>query len=73
MQSNKLEEVICCQVIAALTAKSSNGQPLRVPYRDSILTRLLMSSLGGNCKTLLVTCCSPSALHVSESLRSLQV
>ena len=26
----------------------------------------------GNCKTLMVTCCSPSCLHVSESLRSLQ-
>ena len=61
------------KVIAALTARSSNGQRPRVPYRDSTLTRLLMSSLGGNCKTLLVTCCSPSSLHLSESLRSLQV
>ena len=63
------------KVIAALTAraKKGGGRGVRVPYRDSTLTRLLMSSLGGHCKTLMVTCCSPSPGHISESLRSLQV
>jgi hypothetical protein len=63
------------KVISALTARARKGRDSssseRVPYRDSILTRLLMSSLGGHCKTLMVTCCSASAIHVSESVRSL--
>ena len=62
------------KVIAALSSRSKKGErDTRVPYRDSTLTRLLMSSLGGNCKTLIVACCSSSASHISESVRSLQV
>ena len=30
----------------------------RVPYRDSALTKLLISSLGGSSKTLMVGCCA---------------
>jgi hypothetical protein len=60
------------KVISALTTRAKKGErETRVPYRDSTLTRLLMSSLGGTCKTLMVTCCSSSSEHVSESLRSL--
>ena len=32
-----------------------------VPYRDSKLTRLLKDSLGGNTKTVMIACVSPSA------------
>lgn len=61
------------KVISALTTKARKGAAeTRVPYRDSTLTRLLMPSLGGTCKTLMVTCCSSSSAHVNESLRSLQ-
>jgi kinesin family protein 18/19 len=31
-----------------------------VPYRDSKLTRLLKDSLGGNTKTIMIACVSPS-------------
>ena len=31
-----------------------------VPYRDSKMTRILKDSLGGNCKTSIIICCSPS-------------
>ena len=31
---------------------NGNGNP--VPYRDNKLTKLLYSSLGGNCKTIMV-------------------
>ncbi len=40
-------------VIRAL-AEQSEGKKVRVPYRDSVLTRLLMNALGGNSKTIMV-------------------
>jgi hypothetical protein len=43
-----------------------------VPYRDSTLTKLLMDSLGGNCKTLMVACISPSSRFTEESIRTIQ-
>jgi len=33
-----------------------------VAYRDSVLTRLLSDSLGGNCKTTLLIACSPATI-----------
>lgn len=39
--------------IAALASKS-NGQNVRIPYRESTLTKLLMNALGGNSKTVMV-------------------
>ncbi|KAH3682360.1 hypothetical protein WICPIJ_006674 [Wickerhamomyces pijperi] len=43
-----------------------------VPYRDSKLTRLLKFSLGGNCKTVMIVCISPSSLHYDETLNTLK-
>ncbi len=40
-------------VIRAL-AEQSEGKKTKVPYRDSVLTRLLMNALGGNSKTIMV-------------------
>lgn len=42
-----------------------------VPYRDSKLTRLLKDSLGGNTKTLMITCISPYVKQWEETLHSL--
>jgi hypothetical protein len=41
-----------------------------VPYRDSTLTKLLMDSLGGQTKTLMVACITPSNRFTEESLRT---
>ena len=43
-----------------------------VPYRDSTLTKLLMDSLGGSCRTLMIACISPSNRFTEESIRTIQ-
>jgi kinesin family protein 18/19 len=43
-----------------------------VPYRDSKLTRLLKDSLGGNTKTVMIACVSPSAQAFEESVNTLK-
>ncbi|ORX84455.1 kinesin-domain-containing protein, partial [Anaeromyces robustus] len=43
-----------------------------VPYRDSKLTRLLQDSLGGNSKTLMLSCISCCELDYNESLNTLR-
>ncbi|KAK7198012.1 kinesin-like protein [Novymonas esmeraldas] len=45
--------------------------PPFIPYRSSVLTQLLMQSLDGHGRTLMIACVSPSALHAEESLRTL--
>lgn len=55
-------------VIKALSDPKVN----HIPYRDSKLTRLLQESLGGNARTSLIINCSPSALHVQETLSTLR-
>lgn len=40
---------------------------IHVPYRDSKLTRILQQSLGGNAKTTMVICVSPSEINEAES------
>ena len=42
-----------------------------IPYRDSKLTRLLQSSIGGNTRTCLLACLSPSPAHYNENVSSL--
>uniref|UniRef100_A0A8C5MCL8 Kinesin-like protein n=1 Tax=Leptobrachium leishanense TaxID=445787 RepID=A0A8C5MCL8_9ANUR len=42
-----------------------------IPYRDSKMTRILQDSLGGNCRTTIVICCSPSSYNESETKSTL--
>ena len=42
-----------------------------VPYRDSKLTFLLRDSLGGNSLTFMIANISPSSMHFSETLSTL--
>ena len=43
-----------------------------VPYRDSKLTRLLKESLGGNTKSIMIACISPSHLCYEETINTLK-
>ncbi|OIW13554.1 hypothetical protein TanjilG_29295 [Lupinus angustifolius] len=54
-------------VVNSLTC-SMQGKAGHIPYRDSKLTRILQDALGGNARTALLCCCSPSAFNASESL-----
>lgn len=58
-------------VISALGDPKKCGKVF-VPYRDSKLTRLLKGSLGGNHKTLMIACVSPSSDNLDESLNCLR-
>ena len=43
-----------------------------IPYRDSILTRLLQNSLGGNSKTLMMAALNPASTNYDESMSTLR-
>ncbi|KAL6132662.1 hypothetical protein ACLB2K_064901 [Fragaria x ananassa] len=58
-------------VINALTC-GLPGKANHIPYRDSKLTRLLQDALGGNSRTALLCCCSPSPSNASESLSTIR-
>lgn len=47
------------------------SQKSHVPYRDSKMTRILQDSLGGNCRTTIIICCSPSVYNESETKSTL--
>ncbi|XP_061178029.1 kinesin-like protein KIF27 isoform X2 [Saccostrea echinata] len=55
---------------------SSLGDPKKrsthIPYRESKITRLLKDSLGGNAKTLMICCISPSSANFDESHNALK-
>uniref|UniRef100_A0A7N8YF90 Kinesin-like protein n=1 Tax=Mastacembelus armatus TaxID=205130 RepID=A0A7N8YF90_9TELE len=53
-------------VISALAEGSAY-----IPYRDSKMTRILQDSLGGNCRTTIVICCSPSSFNEAETKSTL--
>ncbi|XP_013926966.1 PREDICTED: kinesin-like protein KIF7 [Thamnophis sirtalis] len=73
----RLKESI--QINASLLALgnviSALGDPRRksshIPYRDSKITRILKGSLGGNAKTVMIACVSPSSSDFDESLTTL--
>ena len=55
-------------VISAL----ANGNKSHIPYRDSKLTRILQESLGGNSRTTIIICCSPSSFIEMETKSTLE-
>ncbi|KAM9329949.1 kinesin-like protein KIF27 [Gastrophryne carolinensis] len=57
-------------VISALA--DPKRKTTHVPYRDAKITRILKDSLGGNAKTVMITCISPSTSNFDESLNSLK-
>lgn len=58
--------------ITALCTRPMLGQKIHVPYRNSNLTRLLKFSLGGNCRTVMIVCVSPSSKDIDDTHNTLQ-
>ena len=56
------------KVIAGLVRNGSDD----VPFRESKLTKLLIGSLGGKSRTLLISCVSEASGSVGETLRTLK-
>lgn len=60
------------KVIAGLVRTNGDLNHKDVPFRDSKLTKLLISSLGGSNRTLLVACVSEAKGSQAETLRTLK-
>lgn len=57
---------------APTSSFSSAAAPLpHIPFRNSVLTSVLRDSLGGNCRTVLIACVSPTIYAYSESFSTL--
>jgi kinesin family protein 6/9 len=55
-------------VIVALHEKSTRGDSVHIPYRNSLMTSVLRDSLGGNCKTIMIATMSPERDQTDESI-----
>lgn len=69
-ESKKINQSLSAlgNVIAALT--DSKGKS-HIPYRDSKITRILEDSLGGNCRTVVLTMISAANENFSENVKIL--
>ncbi|XP_077568929.1 kinesin-like protein KIF28 isoform X2 [Stigmatopora nigra] len=59
-------------VISALADMAVGKKVVHVPYRDSVLTKLLQSALGGNSRTVMIATLSPADICYEESLSTLR-
>lgn len=61
------------QVISTLADKAmGKAKKEIVPYRESALTRILQTALGGNSKTIMICALSPSFMNYEETLSTLR-
>eukprot|EP00047_Mylnosiga_fluctuans_P022630 m.123590 g.123590 ORF g.123590 m.123590 type:complete len:755 (-) comp9331_c1_seq1:130-2394(-) len=59
-------------VISALAEMAAGKPNVQVPYRDSVLTKLLHNALGGNSRTIMVAAISPAAVNYDETVSTLR-
>ncbi|XP_023552338.1 kinesin-like protein KIN-7E [Cucurbita pepo subsp. pepo] len=57
--------------LGTVIRKLSKGRNGHIPFRDSKLTRILQSSLGGNARTAIICTMSPAQVHVEQSRNTL--
>ncbi|XP_056268670.1 kinesin-like protein KIF28P [Pseudoliparis swirei] len=59
-------------VISSLADVAVGKKVVHIPYRDSALTKLLQSALGGNSRTVMIATLSPADICYEESLSTLR-
>ncbi|KAF7665771.1 hypothetical protein LDENG_00132020 [Lucifuga dentata] len=59
-------------VISALADVAVGKKVVHIPYRYSVLTKLLQSALGGNSRTVMIATLSPADICYEESLSTLR-
>ncbi|CAL8244953.1 unnamed protein product [Lota lota] len=59
-------------VISALADVAVGRKAVHIPYRVSVLTKLLQSALGGNSRTVMIATLSPADICYEESLSTLR-
>ncbi|CAD8172512.1 unnamed protein product [Paramecium pentaurelia] len=60
------------QVIIALNERMKGANRQHIPYRNSLMTTLLKDSLGGNCKTVMISTISSENDNIEETLSTLR-
>lgn len=58
-------------VLFGFSCSSGGKRNSHIPYRDSKLTRILQTSLGGNARTAIICTMSPALSHVEQSRNTL--
>ncbi|XP_076810506.1 kinesin-like protein KIF28 isoform X2 [Clavelina lepadiformis] len=66
------KSLLCLGNCIKALADQQEGKHINVPYRDSILTRLLKNALGGNSKTVMIAALSPADINYDETLSTLR-
>ena len=59
-------------VISALVEAQGSRKKVIIPFRDSVLTKLLKNALGGNSKTIMIAALSPADINYDETLSTLR-
>lgn len=59
-------------VISALADIAGGKKNVLVPYRNSVLTKLLQTALGGNSRTIMIAALSPADINYDETLSTLR-
>ncbi|XP_064811729.1 kinesin-like protein KIF28 [Oncorhynchus masou masou] len=57
---------------SALADVAVGKKVVHIPYRDSVLTKLLQSALGGNSRTVMIAALSPADICYEESISTLR-
>ncbi|XP_075057053.1 kinesin-like protein KIF28 [Mixophyes fleayi] len=79
-EGDRLREGVCVNlslttlgnVISALAETAMGKKVIHIPYRDSVLTKLLQSALGGNSRTVMIAAVSPADICYEETLSTLR-
>ena len=61
-----------CQVINRLSEKNTSKNDMHIPYRNSNLTKILRSSLGGNSLTCIICTATPTLAQFEMTLSTLR-